>query len=193
MQTPVSPTFESKDKPIRVAAVVPVHNRRDITLQCLRSLARIDKSGLDFRVFIVDDGSTDGTSDAIREQFPETEIVEGTGNLHYAAGTNAGIVAARSWDPDFYLLMNDDAVFHEQFLRRLVATALDKGRSVVGALLLLWDRPHQVFQVRQEWKTAQGGWIIPEDLTAFRVGPEPFDVECLVGNCTLVPAAAVAE
>jgi GT2 family glycosyltransferase len=148
---------------------------------------------LDFRVFIVDDGSTDGTSDAIREQYKEVEIIEGTGQLHYAGGTNAGMRAAREWSPDFYLLMNDDAVFHEQFLHRLVETAIDNSRSVVGALLLLWDRPHAVFQVGQKWKTSQGGWIIPEGLTAFTVGSEPFDVECLVGNCTLVPSQAVEE
>src|SRR5215203_4444311 len=177
MQMHASPALESGDGPIRIAAVIPVYNRRDTTLQCLRSLSRIDRTGLDFRVFIVDDGSTDGTSAAIREQFPEVEVVEGTGDLHYAAGTNAGMDAARAWDPDFYLLMNDDAVFHDQFLIRLVKTALGNTRSVVGALLLLWDRPHIVFQVGQEWKTAHGGCIIPEDLTAFSVGPDPFDVE----------------
>ena len=193
MQFPAPPALESESKPIRVAAVIPVYNRRDTTLQCLRSLARIDRAGLDLRVFIVDDGSSDGTSTAIAEQFPAVEIIQGTGSLHYAAGTNVGIRAAQKWAPDFYLLMNDDAVFHEQFLRRLVETALDNERSVIGALLLLWDRPHIVFQVGQKWKTAQGGWIIPEDLTAFNVGSEPFDVECLVGNCTLVPSAAVSE
>ena len=193
MQMPVPRGLESDAKPIRVAAVIPVYNRRDTTLQCLRSLSRIDKAGLEFRVFIVDDGSTDGTSGAIREQYPEVEIIEGTGDLHYAAGTNVGIRAAQKWAPDFYLLMNDDAVFHEQFLRRLVETAIDNERSVVGALLLLWDRPHVVFQVGQEWKTAHGGWIIPDDLTAFNVGSEPFDVECLVGNCTLVPSEAVEQ
>ncbi len=193
MRFPVSPGPESGTKPIRVAAVIPVYNRRDTTLQCLRSLSRIDRSGLDFRVFIVDDGSNDGTSEAVRQQYPEVEIAEGTGDLHYAAGTNVGVRAAQKWTPHFYLLMNDDAVFHEQFLRRLVETALDNERSVVGSLLLLWDQPHVVFQVGQEWKTAQGGWIIPDDLTAFNVGYKPFEVECLVGNCTLVPAQAVEE
>ena len=54
----------------RVELVTPVHNRRDITLQCLRSLSRIDRTGLDIHITVVDDGSTDGTGDAIREQFP---------------------------------------------------------------------------------------------------------------------------
>jgi GT2 family glycosyltransferase len=156
-------------------------------------LSKIDLSGIDLRVFVVDDASSDGTADAVRREFPDVEVVEGDGSLHYAGGTNLGIEAARSFNPDFYLMMNDDAVFHEQFLRRMILTALDNERSVVGALLLLWDQPHKVFQVGQTWHALSGGWIIPEDLTAFNVGNEPFEVECLVGNCTLVPAAAVEQ
>ncbi|MGB4989617.1 MAG: glycosyltransferase, partial [Pyrinomonadaceae bacterium] len=104
---------------IRVAFVIPVHNRREITLQCLRSLARIDRTGLSIKIFIVDDGSTDGTSDAIREQYPDVELISGDGTLHYAGGTNRGIEAAMKWPPDYIVTMNDDAVYHDQFLQKL--------------------------------------------------------------------------
>jgi GT2 family glycosyltransferase len=193
-QRPASPPEQiARDSAARVAAIVPVYNRRETTLQALRSLSRIDLTGIDFRIFIVDDGSTDGTAQAIEKDFPDVVLVHGDGNLHYAGGTNAGMVAAKDWNPDYYLLMNDDSVFHDQFLLRLLETARNVPRSVVGALLLLWDRPHRVFQVGLRWNASKGGWIIPEDLTAFSVRSEPFDVECLVGNCTLVPSAAVAE
>ena len=178
---------------IKTALVIPVYNRKEITLQGLRSLSRIDSSGLDVRIFIVDDGSIDGTSDAIRKEFPEVEIIQGDGTLHYAAGTNRGIEAALAWNPDFIVAMNDDAVFHEQFLRRLIQTAQLHPRSVVGSLLLLWDEPHKVFQVGPEWHTLRGGWQIPQDLTAFTVPSEPFEVECIVGNCVLIPTEAVRE
>ena len=134
-----SPPPDTQDAPIRVAAVIPVFNRRETTLQGLRSLSRIDLTGIDLRIFVVDDASTDGTAEAISNTFPEVVIVRGTGNLHYAGGTNAGIVAAQAWHPNFFLLMNDDSVFHDQFLRRLLETARENPRSVVGALLLLWD------------------------------------------------------
>ena len=177
----------------KVALVIPVYNRRDTTLQALKSLTRIDNDGLDVRVYIVDDGSTDGTSDAIREQYPDTRLIQGDGTLHYAAGTNRGITAALEWDPDYIVTMNDDAVFHEQFLQRLVSTARRNPRSIVGALLLLWDEPHKVFQVGQVWDTWKGGWIIPDDLTAFNVPENEFEVECIVGNCVLFPTEAIRE
>ena len=177
----------------KVALVIPVYNRRDTTLQALKSLSRIDKRGLDVRVYIVDDGSTDGTSDAIREHYPETHLIQGDGTLHYAAGTNRGISAALEWDPDYIVAMNDDAVFHEQFLQRMIATARKHPRSIVGALLLLWNEPHKVFQVGQVWNAWKGGWQIPDDLTAFRVSQTAFEVECIVGNCVLFPTEAIRE
>ncbi|RIJ92580.1 MAG: hypothetical protein DCC44_07765 [Acidobacteria bacterium] len=153
----------------KVAIVIPVYNRREITLQGLRSLARIDQAGLDVRIFIVDDGSTDGTSAAIAQEFPDVVIIHGDGTLHYAAGTNRGIEAALEWNADLIATMNDDAVFHEQFLQRLIRTADANPRSIVGGLLLLWDEPHKVFQVGQTWHTSKGGWVIPSDWTAFSV------------------------
>ncbi|MFN0277730.1 MAG: glycosyltransferase family 2 protein [Pyrinomonadaceae bacterium] len=178
---------------IKTALVIPVHNRRETTLQGLRSLSRIDKSGLDVRIFVVDDGSTDGTSDAIRGKFPEVEIIQGDGTLHYAAGTNRGIETALKWNPEFIVIMNDDAVFHEQFLQRLIQTAQRNPHSVVGALLLLWNEPHKVFQVGFEWRTLKGGWHVPEDLTAFSVPRARFEVENIVGNCVLLPVEAIRE
>ena len=61
--------------------VAPVHNRRDITLQCLRSLSRLDTTGLNVHIVIVDDGSTDDTGDSIRDEFPNVEVVMGEGDL----------------------------------------------------------------------------------------------------------------
>lgn len=181
------------EEPIKVEVVIPVYNRRETTLQGLRSLSRIDTAGLYVHIIVVDDGSTDGTSEAIRQNFPAVQIVDGDGTLHYAAGTNRGIRAALERNPDYVVTANDDAVFHERFLQRLIKTARENPRSIVGALLLLWDEPHKVFQVGQVWKTIRGGWEIPENLTAFNVPQTAFEVECIVGNCVLFPVAAIRE
>ena len=177
----------------KVALVIPVHNRRETTLQCLRSLSRIDKSDLIIKIFIVDDGSTDGTSQAIRERFPEVVLIDGDGTLHYAGGTNRGIESARTWEPDYIATMNDDSIFHDQFLKRMIKTAETNPHSIIGALLLLWDEPHKVFQVGQIWNTWNGGWKIPQNLTVSNVPSEAFEVECIVGNCVLFPIDAIRE
>ncbi len=177
--------------PSRVVLVMPVHNRRELTLRVLRSLSRIDRSGLDVRTIVVDDGSTDGTAAAIRRDFPAVQIETGDGTLHYTAGTNRGLAAALRLDPQHIVAMNDDSIVHRDFLQRLVGCAREHPRAIVGALLLRWDLPHRVFQVAPVWRTWEGGWQIPQELAVWSLPRRPFAVATIVGNCVLYPAAAV--
>ena len=180
-------------KPISLAVISPVHNRRELTLRCLRSLSRIDRTGISLRITIVDDGCTDGTGEAIREEFPEVCIVQGTGDLWYTAGTNLGIHAALKHKPDYILCINDDSIFDEKTVLRLLECAERYPRSVVGALLLLWDTPHKVFQVAPVWDTWKGGWQHWYQQTIWTVPSRPWEVEAIVGNCILYPAAVFEE
>lgn len=182
-----------REKLTRVEIITPVHNRRDITLQCLKSLARINKTGLDVHIIIVDDGSTDGTSEAVAENYPEVEIVRGDGNLWFTAGTNRGIEAALKHDPDYVLTINDDAVFDENFLQLMIETAEKYPRSVIGALLLLWDMPHKIFQVSPQWDFWAGGFRHWVQQTIWTVPKRAWEVELIVGNCVLFPAEAIKE
>lgn len=179
--------------PIRVEIVSPVHNRKDLTLHCLRSLSRIDRTGLDVKIVIVDDGSTDGTADAIRKEFPEVDIISGDGNLWFTEGTNVGIRRSLEREPKYILLINDDQVFDERSLVTLVETAEDHPRSVVGSLLLLWDTPHRLFQISPVWDTWAGGWRHWYSQTVWTIPDKPWQVDLIVGNCVLVPTAAFRE
>lgn len=178
----------------RVEVVFPVHNRREITLLCLRSLARIDSEGLDVHAVMVDDGSTDGTSEAVAAEFPNfVEIIRGDGNLWFSESTNVGTRAALKHNPDYVLMMNDDQVFDSKFLKYMIETAEKYPRSIVGSLLLLWDAPHKLFQVAPVWDTLKGGWQFWENQTVWTVPKKPWKVGIIVGNCVLVPVQAIRE
>jgi len=177
----------------RVEIVTPVHNRREITLLCLRSLARLNKKDLDVHIIIVDDGSTDGTSSAIEKEFPDVKVVKGDGNLWFTEGTNVGIRAALENKPEYVLMINDDQVFDANFLEYMVETAEKYPRSVVGSLLLLWDTPHKLFQVAPVWNTWKGGWQHWERQTVWTIPAKPWEVDIIVGNCVLVPVEAILE
>lgn len=177
----------------RVGIVFPVHNRRDITLQCLRSLARIDSENLEVHIVMVDDGSSDGTSEAVEKEFPAVEIIKGDGNLWFSESTNVGARAAMKHNLDYVLMMNDDQVFDSKFLKYMVETAEKNPRSVVGSLLLLWDSPHKLFQVAPIWDTFKGGWQFWNNQTIWTVPKKPWKVDIIVGNCVLVPVKAIEE
>ncbi len=176
-----------------MAVVTPVHNRKELTLLCLRSLSRIKSEGLEVHVVIVDDGSTDGTSDAIREQFPDVDVVQGTGDLWFTEATNVGVRRALERDPKYVLMMNDDQVFDAGFLVSMVETAEKHPRSIVGSLLLLWDTPHKLFQVSPQWNTWLGGWRHWYFQTVWTIPTKPWRVPLIVGNCVLFPAKALRE
>lgn len=178
---------------VRIEIVAAVHNRKDITLQCLKSLSRINTRGLSVHAVIVDDGSTDGTSEEIASQFPDVEVVRGDGTLWYTEGTNVAIRAALEHDPEYLLLINDDQVFDEDFLIHLVETAQRHPRSIVGSLLLLWDRPHLLFQTAPVWSTWRGGWVHWHDQTVWTIPEKPWEVDLIVGNCVLVPSEALRK
>jgi len=88
---------------VRLVAVVLSWNRRDDTLACLESLRGIE-------TVCVDNGSTDGSAEAVAESFPEVELIRHGENLGYAAGNNAGIRLALERGADWVWLVNNDAV-----------------------------------------------------------------------------------
>lgn len=185
--------IEPDDCQKHIEIVFPCHNRREITLQCLRSLSRLNVVGLVVHTIVVDDGSTDGTSEEVRREFPQVEIINGDGNLWFTEGTNVGVRAALKHNPDYVLMINDDAVFDADFLRHMVETAEKYPRSVVGSLLLLWDAPHKLFQVAPVWDTWQGGWQLWDQQTIWTIPKKPWKVDIIVGNCVLVPVEAIRE
>ncbi len=120
-----------------VATLLTVHNRRAQTLSCLRSLLSQEISGeVQVDVFLVDDGCTDGTAAAVKELFPNVNIISGDGSLFWNRGMYlAWNVASGERDYDYYLWLNDDVKLLKLALRRLLAQSAihDNNAIIVGA------------------------------------------------------------
>lgn len=105
----------------RIAVLLTCHNRREITLKCLESFFHqvLPKNTI-FTVYLLDDGSTDGTGDAVRQQFSSVNVIEGSGNLYWCGGMRAAWNVAMKLDFDFYLWLNDDTILLSDALATLL-------------------------------------------------------------------------
>lgn len=121
----------------RIAVLSTCHNRRDKTLTCLRSLClSVEKvNDADVTVFLVDDGSTDGTASAVVNEFPDVRVVKGDGTLYWARGMRKAWEAAveERDDWDGYLWLNDDTELRADAIAKMLA-ANDGEKIVVGEL-----------------------------------------------------------
>jgi GT2 family glycosyltransferase len=117
-----------------IAVLMTVHNRRDITLRCLDSLfAQMKPDGWGVKVFMVDDGSTDGTSASVRSKFPQVTIIQGSGHLYWNQGMRLAWQTALQSGENFdgYLWLNDDVTLNTNALV-VLKTGL-KHQSSIGA------------------------------------------------------------
>ena len=106
----------------RVSVVVPSHDTRELTLRCLGALEKALGSGVE--VVLVDDGSTDGTSEAVRERFPAVRALRHDAAEGFTASANDGLRAASG---DVLLLLNSDTEVDDT-LGRLVDAFADDPR-----------------------------------------------------------------
>ena len=121
MESHSIPIKRDKEK---IAALLTVHNRRGNTIECLTRLyAQVGMGGVDVDTYLVDDGCTDGTAEAVRSQFPQVNIIQGDGNLFWNRGMWTAWNEAAQGDYDYYLWLNDDTYLHSEALTCLLAAA----------------------------------------------------------------------
>jgi GT2 family glycosyltransferase len=106
-----------------IAVLITCHNRRSASLACLQALfEQVLPPKFALRVYLVDDGSTDGTADAVRTRFPEVTVIPADGSLFWSGGMNLAWRTAACADPDFYLWLNDDTNMRPGGLATLLRT-----------------------------------------------------------------------
>jgi N-acetylglucosaminyl-diphospho-decaprenol L-rhamnosyltransferase len=123
--------MEAANADPRVAAVMITYNRCAEVLRSLEHLTRLPEQP---RIVLVDNGSTDGTADAVRRQFPQIEVLDAGSNLG-AAGRTLGV---RRVDTPYVALCDDDTWWDPGGLRH-AADLLDAHPrlAVVTARLLI--------------------------------------------------------
>lgn len=163
-----------------VAVLMTVYNRRETTLIGLGSLYKSMAqciSDYEFDVYLVDDGSTDGTGEAVLAQFPLVKVIRGNGGLYWGGGMNlAWKEAIKSRDYDYYLWMNDDANLYPES----VSHALRVEEQAGGCVIVCGVFEDETHQLSYGARNQSGNWLYPGSL-------EP--VYYINGNFVLIPKA----
>ena len=133
--------FDSSPSPLHESAsakggakiwiVIPVHNRVATTLRCLRGLQAVGAPSF-ATILVVDDGSTDGTEGAIREQFPEVRVAKGEGDLWWTGAVKKGTEIAIREGAEYVIWLNDDCLPNAGALETLVAGSTRTGAIYGG-------------------------------------------------------------
>ena len=114
--------------------VIPVHNRLEATRECLESLRY--QTYKRFKIVLIDDGSTDGTSEFVKENYPDVTVLTGDGNLWWTGATNLGVRhALELCRPDDYVLtLNNDTVLPEDYLETMMSLARRAPNALIGSI-----------------------------------------------------------
>lgn len=164
--------FKYPPMSLKVAAIVPCYNRREKTLRFLEIFTQQiltqpadrlqveqddphphrsqNRSQIFCQVILVDAQSTDGTTAAVRELFPQVQILSAHSESYWTASINRGIEVALQQDYDYILTINDDAIVEPDYLANLVRTAQQAQVPVLASRIDYQARPGLIWAMGTE-------------------------------------------
>lgn len=161
-----------------VAVCIAAHNRREITLSCLRAISSGTQTS--FSIFLVDDGSTDGTAEAIEKEFPCVHIIAGNGNLWWGGAMRLAMARALESNADRIVWLNDDFIPRKGALDVLIQTSIIQ-QAITGGVLF--------------GPSGELGGLTKEaaSLQHLHTPSQPVRCDALPGNFVCLPRVAVEK
>lgn len=171
-----------------VIALLACHDRRELTLAALRSWFGQDAPGLRLGAVLVDDGSTDGTAEAVRQRFPEVKVIPADGSLFWAASMARAEQYARMSRPDALVWLNDDVTLWPECLATLHRTAAQYRPTAVVAGALADPATGRAMyggMALSRWHPMRGRLLQPAG--------RPVRIDAAHGNVLYVPRATYEQ
>lgn len=141
----------------RIFIISAVHNNLKHTKELLKALNNQTYSN--YQTIIVDDGSTDGTKEFIKKNYPQVKVLQGNGNLWWTGALHKGIdyILKKSSKKDFLLTINNDCVIKKNYLSTILSVAKNHKMSIVGSLAVEKNNPQKTLDagVKINWENGE--------------------------------------
>lgn len=174
---------------IRVCVLITAFNRRAFTLECLRKLTRnLGLQHVALGAVLVDDGSTDGTSEAVKSEFPWVEIVRGDGSLYWCRGMHAAWQVARQRRYDYYLWLNDDTRLNPDSVARLLDCESKLSAGGANSVIVVGSTVDEQAGNLTYGGEVRAAWWRPIRFVKVQPTNEAQPCTSMNGNIVLIPA-----
>lgn len=118
-----------------IAVIIPTFNRKECLCYVLKCLQNQIIEDFILHIIVIVDGSNDGTSEMIKSEFSDVDIIYGNGNWWYTKCINKGIERALSIKSSYILTLNDDVVFGNNYVLTLInITKKNNNDCLVGSV-----------------------------------------------------------
>ncbi|MDS0261341.1 glycosyltransferase family 2 protein [Haloarcula sp. S1CR25-12] len=172
----------------KVGVVVLTWENYDEASDCLASLEGVSYPNME--VFVVDNGSEDGSVERLEREFEWCTFVKHDENVGVTRGNNAGIEAALDDGSEYVLLLNDDTIVTAGFLTPLVLTAERNPDTAVVGGVNYRASTGEIHNAGASFSTLLGGQTF---LTDERKHDEPYPVDYVPTCLALLDAEFVAD
>ncbi len=128
----------------KIAIVIVVWNGLEDTLECIQSLAKDRYPNKE--LVLVDNGSSDGSAEAVRKEWPGVHVVALSRNAGFTGGNNAGLTEAFRLGAKYAFLLNNDTTVEPDALSALVECAQrEPGAAILAPVTHYYDAPGEVW------------------------------------------------
>ena len=128
--------IEERKSP-KVFIIVLAWNHYNLTKKCLKSLERVDYDNL--HVLIVDNNSSDQTSEKVKQDFPEFNVLTLPENLKFARGNNEGVKYLNPENDDFIIFLNNDTIVSRNFVKKLIDPLFNDKKAIISVPKILFS------------------------------------------------------
>ena len=119
-----------------ISVIIVNYNRKDLLQNCIDAVKM--QSVKDIEVIVIDNGSSDGSTEMINSDYPEVKLIENKENLFFCKANNQGIKEAKG---EFILCLNSDSVLDKDYLKEALGSFdLDEKIGMVSGKILRMDK-----------------------------------------------------